>query len=789
MRGISRRLARRRSGWVWMLPAIAVAFTLSLDVSALSRLTLSDADYQVAAFGGRDTSVQFNEMVPTTDASFDFQTTVSELGRTAGAANVCVTLNSYLKLAPSDQTYLGYREFLDGCSPEDFGFALTAGRWPAAPGEVVASAASGVAVDQQIAGVTPQPLSVVGIVDNPRSMRSQVVIGYSGTWRSWDWPTAAARYPRLSATVTGYVTAADPVAVQNRYLAEPTGSASVQSLRDERSTPRDDYPFLYDWVAIPLMALAVGISLSLRRRFVTDRSRLLIDQGVAPSRAAAVLTVSIAMSLIPAVVLGIVAGWSLAWAITPPLTWVAGYVPAPVQAPWDPLLRLTATLIGIVGLWAAIRRVAARRSGAPARRPSTRRRTGRRLSALALVVVAMVAAPALRDPTTLFIAVLLILMAFGLLSPDIVSGVSRRLPQRSPVPRLASRRLASPGSPGALVAASTALTVGLVIAMTTILSSTIANDNARSRLPPRQDQATYSLSEDEMTNAAVRSIVAEVTNDEATTVILGFAEFAPDRAVTATERGLGTVFTVPSIGDLEDVLGEALSADAARVLNSGGVLWNSSNSGSTVWARSGDGSTPVQLTAGFSMSFDPRWSTESSGFILESTARENGLNVVPRTAVFNEVDQASSDALSPALEAAGYDRAIITTFRPNDPYTISPFQIGVLSILGGLGIGLILSATRAGAAQLTRQSAEMIALGASGSWLARVFVIETAVALGIGVAGGALVSLAVTAFGITAAGLTTDVPYGTMTIFFAGLAVAIAVVCASAFRSVYGERR
>ncbi|WP_454129379.1 hypothetical protein [Microbacterium aurum] len=783
------RLARPRSGIWWTLPVLVLTLVLTLVYVVLVRMEWSAADAREYRFGGSDTAVYFNALVPTTQASFTLTDAVAEVSALTGS-EACAEVRAITQTDTRDSNTYAYREFQTPCAAQAWGYELVSGRWAAAPGEVVATPATRLNEGDILEGLTPGVLTVVGIASTPHAINARALLAAPGTWRSWDWPSASTAFPHLSATVVAYLNTPDSDALAAAFAARAStdpaaASVVVDSLAVTGRTVIDRMPYLYLWVAAPIGALAAGIALALRAKFSTDRRRVLLAQGTAPRQAIAVIRLAELVMLAPALIVGLLTGWALGTLAAPVIPQIIGHQASATPPAWDPLVRLT---LGVGIVWGLLfLRSMFRRTRHPDTRPARSLGLSRtwRFSLAGLLALAGVALTATaQDVSFIFAAVLLLVGAIGLVAADGLTLVAARVRHGRADTRLAWRRIADRPAGSALAATAAALTVGPVIAMMVLLTSDIAAQNEQERLPPRQDQALYYPTSDEAVNARIVALVTEAAGEDVSVVTVSAPMTRDGQGIVATPDGFGSIETVTSVNALNDLLGAPVPDGASTVLEGGGILWNDSHSGLTAWTVGAGAQETVTFAAELSLPFERRWANSTAGFILDETATSLDLILDPNAIAFSGVTEEDAQAIGDALVQAGYDGSLVRTYRAEDPFTVTPFQLGLLAAVGVVGVALFAIAVRGIADALRRQSTSLIALGVPRTWLARVFTREAGTLLLLGVTAGTVLSGCITAIGILQLGISVEAPLAPIAAYLFGILVLFATLGAIGFTRV-----
>lgn len=785
------RLSRWRSGFWWTLPVAVVGLVLTVAYSTLTRSDLTPAADRVFNYGGSNIAIYFNEYVPTTQEDFTLASAIDELD--ALSANTpCAEINSIVQADARSGEVFSYREFASACPPENWGFELVVGRWATGPGEVVATQASNFSTGDTIEGSTPENLTVVGIATNSNALRSQTLIAGSGTWRSWGWPEVAAAFPRLSATVVAYATADGAEEIRQFYTAKSVdspaaGSIDIAEAGTGQSSILTRFPFLYSWIALPLAALATILALALRGRYISSRTMLLGAQGLSPLSARAIVQFSTFVPLIIACATGILAGWFVSVLGTPIVEWIAGRTPGPLQIPIDPAYRLAIGLLFVLVLMFAITlggslstRRSPRSAGGSLIRKSA---TARQCAAIFATGLAIFTIFVVSDVSVIIGAMFLMITAIALVSPELVVTLSRIFSGESPASKLAWRRVSQRPLVAAMAVTAAAIAFGPVVGLGIVISSDISEQNSAARLPPRDGQAMYYLSDDDNVNEQVVDIVSSTSGPDFTVVSLPSVQAEGGGGVVASPDGFGAVEAIADVAALETLLGSTVSAAGKAVLEEGGVLWGPEYSGNVLWAYVGDSLSPIEVSASSTEALEERWARWSAGFILQSTASDIGLQTVDSLTVFGGVSDAEAEAIGASLANSGLDPSLVRTYRPSDPFAVSPFQWGLIGTIGTVGVALLGAAMRGSVVSLRGQNPGLLALGTPRGWLGRVYLMEGAVTLVAGVLLGGFTAIGVALLGLAQLGIAIVVPFAYIGGYMVLLALALSAI------GLFGLRR
>jgi putative ABC transport system permease protein len=769
------RFARRWTIQVWIIPVVCAALLATSAFIVLSRAVPDAEAVSIGEFGGADVLVGMNDEVdPSTDV--DKVPGIIERFAEVSGDTACAYVYAFLEDPHSRRATLAYEEQLTGCSPEEWGYQLEAGAWPQRPGEIVATAATGLRPGERLEGIVPAGLTVVGVVASPYSKDANTVFAAPGTWRSWNLPSVNDRFPGLSGIVQ-IVIHGDADAVE-RFVDQTYGASVALSRADRpRATIITSFPFVYQWPATAVVALAAALSIALHARTSRSRIELMEDQGVPYRRAAMIVRLAQATALGTAAIAGVTAGWALGWASAPAAEAISNSVASATPLPVDPVVR---TAIVMFAAWTvfAVAPSLVRRNARPERQSDVLLRrnalpTVRWCLAVAAALGAIVVFVNGERADGAFGAISLIVLAAGLIAPECLVPLAKRGARGAPAARrLAFRRIAERPASAAVAFTAAAILVGPVTAMLVLMTSALAELDESSALPPSRGQAVYVLSGDEHIDQEVDGIVRRAAGTDAP-IVVQRPTTADGRGVVASADGLGGILATDEVTSVGALLGIDASPATREALRKGGVLWAAEDTGTHVWALTEDGAAPQPLTvpATAAQEWDRRWQNEARGLMLTDAIDALGLVSVPTQLVWVGVEESESDTIRDALTAAGLGSDLVETYEADFSHGFGDRESGMLAVLLTLGVVMLVASTWSMATALRRQATSLLALGAPSSWLTRVLLVEGAGPILAGAITGGVVSITSSTAALSVAGTAVVLPWPALGAVIGGTAI------------------
>lgn len=792
---VAKRLSRRRFGIVWLWPVAAVSTVMALTFALLVQME-QPADEEVSQFfGDHDALVFLNAQVDLSGEAGQAETERAQLEQD-GITVSCTKIEAFVA-APGEGNHPSvFREFSDDCDLEAFGYTLDSGVWSTGPGEVVVTTASGHAVDDQIVGLTPEPLSVVGVAKWRHGTRADLFIAGPGTWQSWGWPEVGSRFPQLDATMTAFIDGGADLARERyqRLSAEAPGASSVEVVTAvdfsniESASVRDRMPWLYNTAAIVAAIAAAAATTGFRRRFISMRTQQLVSIGMPRWKAASSLTLAATTGVACAAAAGVLVG-SVAGAFATPLAHVlSGSVASPAPLPWDPLVRVVLPAVAVTWVLSFTWALASGRSpseslASPPPASSKAQPMKATLSVIAFVL-AVVSMISIGDPAGAFGVVLVACAVAAAYSRRIAVQIARRMPTPTPRMLLTQRRILWRPTTAAAQLSVAALSSAPVIAFLVVMSSAVEADNNIERRPPDVNQALYYPSDDEDFTSEVIELVSGVAGGEVESIRIEQAVDEQVGPITAQPEYRGGVGVVESFSELESVLGATLADGVQDVFEGGGVVWLSPREDSSVWLNTSDGeSVPITLDSFASVEASERWANSFDGFISSRTASMHDWTLESPEVVLVGVSEDAAERLPEVLRNAGIATDLVRTYRAEDPFAVTQFMWGLLAIMVVLSVLSAIATSRAAQSSLASQAGALFALGAPRSWLGKVAATEAMVTFASGLFIGLLLGLVISNLGLVAGGFPIAVPWLLVTAFVGTLSFAYAGVAAlSAYR-------
>lgn len=787
---ILRRMMRLRRLYWWLSPVIVPSMTLALVFGFISQLEFQEQDRAELQFGNKTSAIYLNEWIrPSTQKASEELVKVGILP--AQVNEMCIKIGGLIGVPGDSNAKAGFSEISKNCEYTDFGYTLTSGSWPDSANEAVASEGL-FEKGESIVGVAPERLAIVGTVSNKNDHYGRVLLFSEGTWLSWNMEANSALFPSLEATYTVFAEVGDPELLRGeitRLASKAEGAETIEfrDIRDPRSTLLSRFPFLYEWIIWPLSLASIALALALRTRALRTTTQRLVDYGL--NRRATQVAILLASGIWVAASLpfGLFLGWGSAAVLEPIAVIVSGHSGGENPPPLELAIKLYSAL-GIVLLCMIAVTISSAGRFASAERelsPKSRLNGSRLKSWTALCLGSIITVWSFRasNVNELFVLVFLSVTIACWFMPELTRLLSRKLSGDNLGSRYAFRRMASSGSKSWVAAAAATIAFGPFVASAILLSSSVADSNANELLPPRQGQALFYPSGDPAIDQSIKDLVIKCAGSDATFVPVFSPVDELGFGLVATSEGLGAVQSIESTDGLETLLGNKLSKQAKSVLDGGGVIWTKEGHTSEVWKSSRNPKDMFDLDTSMFEAIEPRWANDTSGFVLASTVENLGLKNVLTVWTINGLREPDVTLISSALSVGGFDANYIRFPREENPVSITPFQMGIGSVLGVVGAALLAVALRSSSKQLQVSSRSLILQGMPRGWFRKVFVLEVgATALMGGIVGFVLAFLLLAA-GVQSLGIALVVPFEAIIIYStASFVLFFIMMCISAFQ-------
>jgi hypothetical protein len=757
---ILRRFLRIRSGIWWVLPTALVLIALTVTHNALTRFDPTRADSSQWRFGGHSQGVYFNELVPTTEKSFKLDQVLDSLQPNL-SSTACSKIQSILSDYTANQKYFSYTEYLGSCSSQDWGFQLFEGRYSNALNEVVATPDTGYKVGQTVSNLLPKPFTVVGLVSNENADTARVLIAHSGTFRDFGWPETKLKWPALSANVSTMLDGFDQGKLESHFL-NLNSSVAFDYLDTPRKTLSERFPYLYLWVALPLILVAMLFSLLLRSPFVRRRVKLLVSQGASPFKASSLLLVSNIIHLAITGVLSICAGSLLSLALAEPVRWMSSRRLSPFPWPIDPATQFGLALLSLVPAY-LLTTYSITLFGRLGSRIQ-RFQIGRKISWVISIVLTLLALASLSAPLfqlSYFTFVLLLVAALGFSVEAPLKYFTSRKVAKTTAGRLAFRRVSQQSTRSAVALTGATLAIAPVLTFLIMFSSALAQSNKSEVLPPDINQVSYAIFAPSKIDLTVIDLAMESAGADVSFGYYSNFSNSEGTPIVASESELGSVISVDSSASLESMLQTSLTPLSVETLNSGGILWLEENDSTDLWTLSnGDLKAKKISFSGATYQQVPwAWQNSARAVVLDKTLEKLGLVKDYKTLIVSGITRAESLELADSLLKAGIDPSIVEYHKEGDAYSETPLQVGITFIMFLMATILILSSTRSIVSSLRNQSRELVSLGVPSSWMAKVFFTEMALTVGVGLVIGLILTAIASGLAITSFNIVTSVPW------------------------------
>lgn len=790
------RLSRLKDSRWWLLPAVALSLTLSLVFGILNTMSLSEAAKSQVVFGSQTTSINLNDLVRPTDTrglnKFKEQVLV---GLTASSP--CTQIGAVVKSPGSKKILMQFSELSGNCSFKNFGYALTGGRWPLRPNEVVVSANLPFKVGSSIRGVSPTEMTVVGKATNANETYSTAVLAGSGTWDSWNMTVNVIKYPQLLSSYSLYFSTKNLDEVRDRIHSLASSSpraASVQlsDLSDPNATLIDRFPFLYKWLVWPMAFLGVFFSLLLRRRQLSVTRKRMVENGM--SSIGVELAVISSSSIWLAVLIPIAGclGWLAVGMLSPLAPIITGHTAGINYFPFKTILVFEQALL-ISWLLMLVANSILRHGSKPhPKKSSIMRRKSRRAKTVLLVIggSAFVAYfPFAKTVNDIFALLFIMLFLVSIFTPELTSLLARGMKTTHLSNTYAKQRISNRGSKSWMTLASSVIAFGPFVAVAILISSSVAFSLENQKLPPRPGQAIYYPSGESSLDKKIGLILASASRGESEIIPLYSPVDSSGSGVVASNTGIGAIGSIRSSSDLGTVLGRSIPSIAETTLKAGGVVWIRPGLGENIWLVQPNGAKALSISGSTYLPTSKYWSNDTAGFISTATAEKLGLSNNLSLYTANRVSTKMQNAVPHMLVNAGLDSNFVKFFRPLTTVNIAPFQIAVGAILGFIGIALLLISLRGSLGQLVLTSRNLTLQGVPKRWFGSVYALETGLLTAVGLVLGTLLPLGLLYFGTQKLGISLVIPFGILGEYILLIAAVYLLVLLLGLRRLLGATR
>lgn len=645
-------------------------------------------------------------------------------------------------------------------------YDLNQGRWPSGPNEAVVATSSLVDAEARLGQEVELfsggiQLRIVGVADDRYGGRNRTLLLGEGTWARLS-PDRLARFAGVDAYPVVFWDDTHATQVVDlmvdvlvplkpgtdrktlRADVESTMGRAADTVGDSPRPWMDDNPAGYAFPSLGLPTLAflaaVGCSAGAIGRWRDQFT------AMGASRARALVTCQIAaagVNLLAAAV-GWFLGWALAWVVRPGVQRLHDQPLAPYVLPVDPLSRtMVGLLVGVV-LASLVSFLRGPRIQSRLDAPEGRVADLRHYGAAALACVIIVLVPRLETPQQAMLLAALVTGTGIMLLPEFATLAHRLLGGRSPAAALARRQLQAANARStaamALVTAVLSASIGFVTLFSTIMAT--ADETQEPDVLPGQilvaDRATPVVPPPRPTLDLVRRATASMDVQE---VRLRFvASGSPDepgRREASLVGDNGLLMCVDSSEDAAVLLGEALPAEYAGILESGGVIrWDEelredeTQSGSATIVLSG---SPFEHRAESLVTRTPNvgWSHGKTGLMLASTARSLGLPVSDGAVLLAPLSSAEAADVRAEVATSGLDPRVVQTYA-DPPPTIPPVGLSVSALgLMLLAAAVVVGESRGRVAQLRVTLVKAMAIGASRRWVHGVMLRQQFFVVGV----------------------------------------------------------
>lgn len=728
-RFLRERTARRASAAVFVVAVFLVAVYVVLQAFSLSGGQVAERD-----LGDFDAAVDLGTVATVKPGDGGFADDVRDAVRAAGAPDAAVSAVSVdVQLAVPNPPRTAFVE-ADWVSGFFTGrYALTTGRWPAAPGEIAVTRSDIVGAgpgDALPVLANKASFTVVGVAEDRYALEPSLLAA-PGTWATLS-PALAESFPSLNASVTAYWSGGSESGVLRHVAAVlarhevKQSDAIAASLRTrgslmstERKSWVDRTPAAYTVPAIVLPFAAVLLLFGLCDRRFRRNADVLRSLGVRQALVVASVTAPAIVWALTAVGAGVLTGAALGAVgrvvvdglVHPPLS--------PMPSLVEPTLHLLA--VTAIGAGMSLALLWWRTAGRAIHGMGGMRKVAVVLSGLVAVVQMW------------HVSSLVGVMVFAgtitacvlLLTPEVITRIVRVVPDLDPRTRLARARLLRDRHVPAAVAILAAV-VGNLVGFVILAASITSSEQSRSSADAAPGQVVlsgrggYLQPPSPAVVDVVRSSVPEHT--PLSLRYLG----SDDESVAFQLDDWGFVLALDTPDHVSALIGRPLRAQERGTLVEGGVLmWKESDD--RVLVRSVRGravATTSPLPVAVADFPAVGWKDGTRGVMLSSTARGLGLPLADAAMFYSGVSDEAAQAIRGAVLRAGLDpKEVLVHEAPARAVTPIAIRASVLALgLLTLVTTLVVSWGRAGT---LRSHARLLrALGIPVAWTRRVLLLE-----------------------------------------------------------------
>lgn len=780
-----RRFIRLRSGVWWTLPVVLVLVILTMTHNAMVRFDRTTENIRQWEYGGHTEAVYFNTLVPTTKKKFNLDSVLDKFSPGLSKKS-CNELMSTLSKYSENQVYFAYKEFSGSCKPQDWGFRQVSGSSPKGFGEVSVTPDTGFRLGEQIVGLTPKPLKVVGIVSNSNLDTARVIIAFSGTFRNFGWPETSTNWPTFTATVSSAFDGFSPSEIENHFR-NLDSNVAFSYASSPRKSLLDKIPYLYSWTAFPLFLAAIVFSLVLRNIYTRKRVSLLNAQGSSTSNSTIIIMMANTFHLLVIGIGAIFAGSILAFLLSEPIRLMSSRELGPFPLPIDPILKFVLALFGgVFGFF-----VLSRFSNSFNRfiRSMVRLKLNNRASTLVALILFIAAVAVLNAPLfqlSYFAFVLLVTLGTAFIAHRLMKSRAVRMRSKNLAGELAKRRMSTYSFRSGLAFSGSILAIAPVLTFLLMFSSALEQSNKNALALPDSNQITYDIYQPSLKDKVIEKFAKQAAGNDGKVNYFYLIKTADGTPVVSSPEHMGAVMVVDSISSLEQMLQRRLTSQGSSALAQKGILWFSSGNNESLWTlRMGDvPSQNIPFPVSASQEVPLAWFNQAKAVVLSSSLSEHGLEKDAATLVVSGMSQQESATLAKSLLNAGIDPSLVRYHKDGDAYSETPLQVGVVSMMGLLGLALISSSTRSMINSLRSQARELVSLGVPRNWLTRVFLQEFRATIGLGSTVGLALTTLAAGLAITKFNLSIAIPWVILAGYGGILLAAVTYLIWSGFRKI-----
>ncbi len=769
-----RLLTRRDLLQAFVVVALPMAVLLALFMTVRS-LTLSPSQYSDSKFGRFAGLVELG-YTARTSSHLPPAGIVREVDAYAPQGQSVLVVSSYGLTFAGMPRFTGANYIEADWAQHPFGreFTVLAGRMPRRVGEIaVARGLFAKPLGRVVTAASGNArFRIVGVIRDRFSRESSDVLGAPGTWASFDWRQLNQDGFSVDPTVEilgdfhdwGRLALLSANYQSRNSVGGGTGLVTVNNRALVAANPPESFvqsePLLYRAPAAVLAALCPLLLLGLRGRRAARWTGILRATGVRNANAAIAVMGGSAALVLVALPVGAVLGEAFGLVVRPLVNQFSNEPLSPPATVLAESLRFAVVAISVtLAVSVAVssqQRMHSVRELLAWRLPA-RLVVGARWVAILFAVCALIffAATGKQGTNNTEVSVTVtVATCFAL--PDLLHAMRRTSENRGVRWRLVTSRLMIDLSKSCAACATLIVALGPFVALSAESAANQAFQRAAwdYQIPLGQvavesppggkshlvDQRGVKLIEHATEQQPVP--IMELSSSPYYAANPRYAMLAPDG--NAPQQGQ-SLLAVNSVTALRDLLGSRLTARAAAVAASGGVLeFGPAPARAPIGMvqEASQGLALRSLTAPqavASIENDHGWALQGTGFILVAAARRLRLPMYTYYDAFTHISSAENRKLTRVISGAGLPPQELLQPSPfqavPEPPALTYGRYGILLLLAAVMMTAMGSTTRS----LDRESRSLVAIGVSRTWTRRALALQSLALTVIGLLGGMLV--------------------------------------------------